>query len=422
MKIAPGTPLRVAFDFDRGAVPVPVGRLAFDAGRALLEYDGQMIASALRMNPLHAPSAALYEADATVFDGLHGAIADSLPDAWGDLLIRRRAAASGIAYSSLTPLDRLAIIGSRGMGALVYAPEIAPEAVGGIDLDEFADAAAAVEEGAPTERLAELARLGGSSGGARPKVLVGMNEAGELLPGDVFAPGYEAWLVKFRSRRFDAADIGLLEAAYADMARDAGVEISQTRILASVLGPGYFATRRFDRPGGTARLHVVSFAGATDVPWDRSGLDYRAALRLVRAVTRDQREVEQMFARMAFNVVAHNRDDHAKQHAFLMDARGMWRLAPAYDLTFSRGYQTGVGSSQHYLAVGGRGGDDITRALVIGEGVAAGLDRIDCDAIYDRVLDAVGSFATYAAAYRVSAATSEEVRSVLDSSAARLKT
>ena len=127
--------------------------------------------------------------------------------------------------------------------------------------------------------------------------------------------GFEAWIVKFRSAR-DRIDIGPLEAAYAAMARAAGVDISATRLIASHSGgPGYFATKRFDRGAGGQRRHVLSVAGLLDADWERSSMDYGELLKAVRLVTRHQAEVEKMVRRMIFNVVAHNRDDHLKQHA-----------------------------------------------------------------------------------------------------------
>lgn len=418
MKIAPGTPLKVGLAFGPGE-QVAVGRLVLDGNVAVLEYDREFD-PLLSINPQFDPTAVLHRARApAVFSGLHGVLADSLPDAWGDLLVRRRALANDVSYNDLTVLDRLAIVGRRGFGALVYEPAIEDAATSAIDLDELAGEANAVLEGTARDVLAELERVGGSSGGTRPKVLVAMNQAGGVLAGDAEIPdGYRAWIVKFRSARYDPLDVGPLEAAYADMAREAGVLVSPTRLIETAKGR-YFATERFDRLPGGARLHAASAAGLTETDWQMAQIDYEVLLRLTRSVTRDERAIEQMFARMIFNVYANNRDDHAKQHAFLMDDAGTWSLSPAFDLTFSRGYQTANGN-EHYLAVDGRGGDDITRDGIAKVGRTAGIAQARIDAIVERVETAVGRFALHAKTYDVGASGAREIGKALESTRRRL--
>lgn len=418
MKIKPGTPLRALLRFapDRR---LNVGRLAIDAhGRVALEYSREFIASRFTLNPYHGmPAMGLIWPQAPrVFQGLHGFIGDSLPDAWGETLIRRRSEAQGVPYSSLTALDKLAIVGARGPGALVFEPEVPDERIDGIDLDLLADEAVAVFEGRETEVLPQLERLGGSSGGARPKVLVAMNEAGHIVPGDADIPeNYEAWLVKFRSSQMDANDIGPLEAAYADMARAAGLDMSPTRLIQTGRGPGYFATKRFDRHAGNVRSHIGSVAGMLDMDWDGPGIGYDQLMKLTRHVTRNQDAVERMFSRMVFNVVAHNRDDHAKQHSFIMDATGKWDLAPAYDLVFSLGVN-GV----HYMDVAGAAGDDITVAKMEALAIKHDISRSHIREVIDRVSDAVERFPEFAQTYGVTQRTRSEVRRVLLFRAARL--
>jgi serine/threonine-protein kinase HipA len=206
-----------------------------------------------------------------------------------------------------------------------------------------------------------------------------------------------------------------LEAAYADMARRAGLHVAPTRLIPTERGPGYFATRRFDRLDHGGRLHVASLAGLFDLDWTIPQIDYDQALRMTRAVTRDQESVRDMFVRMVFNVFAHNRDDHAKQHAFAMSRRGEWSLAPAYDLTFSRGP-----GGQHYLSVDGHGGDDITIAAMRRLGESQGIARKAIDEIVTRVGDAVASFSTFAGNYDVSKTTMSLVGEALDRNLRRL--
>jgi serine/threonine-protein kinase HipA len=417
VKIKPATPLRVYLNY-APQQRVAVGRLALERGIALLEYDPGFIASSITLNPyLPPPAKGLVEPRSPRdFDGLPGFIADSLPDAWGELLMRRRAEAADISYSSLTPLDKLAAVGARAMGALGYEPEIASDRAGAIDLDRVAAESLGLLEGGDITMLPALERLGGSSGGARPKALIAVDpNTNAVADGAGSIPdGFEAWLVKFRSSRNDFDDIGALEATYADMARAAGLSVAPTRLFPGSKH-GYFGTQRFDRPGGNARLHVLSAAAMLDIDWDGAGLDYDHLMRLARYVTGRHDGVERIFARMVFNVVANNRDDHAKQHAFLMSQRGIWDLAPSFDLTFSRGPGT-----EHYLAVKGRAGDDITTELMIELGREHGIAAAASRQIIDRAIDAVNRFEEFAQPYVMSGSTFREVNRALQSNIVRL--
>ena len=405
MKIAAGIPLRVALDFGNGHT-VPVGRLALADSVAAFGFDASFRSSGLSINP-YAPmppdDRAVMAKNPRAFQTLHGVFADSLPDAWGDVLMRRRAERAGISYRSLTALDRLAAIGRNGMGALIYEPEIGLS--GGdaapLDLDALSADATAVLEGHAAVLLDQLVQLGGSPGGARPKILIGLNAQDRVRAGEAGLPApFEHWLVKFRAPS-DPADVGRVEAAYAEMARIAGVTISPTKLLETPNGPGYFATRRFDR-NGNARVHVLSFAGMLDTEWHVPTIDYADALSLVRRITARDDDVEHMVRRMFFNVVAHNRDDHAKQHSFTMDANGVWRLAPAYDLTFANGP-----GGEHYLSVGGYG-KDIPKAKLLNVaeeqiGTARAADALA------RTVAAVADFRSYAKAFEITKETAREI-------------
>lgn len=386
-----------------------------DRGIAVFEYAAEFVASGLRLNPmLDAPAVRipLRPSDPRAFDGLHGLFADSLPDAWGRLLIERRLSELGMIPADLSPLDVLAIVGSRGMGALVYEPQSPLDHAGDgeLDIDALAREADAVIEGRDTDVLQRLEALGGSSGGARPKVLVAMNEAGHVIAGvDAIPNGYEAWLVKFRSAEADARDIGPLECAYADMAKAAGIIMADTRLIASRTGPGYFATKRFDRLPGNRRLHVLSVSAMLETPWSMPGtMNYGTLLALAQRVTADARAVEQIVRRLTFNVFAHNRDDHSKQHAFMMDDAGTWTLAPAYDLTFSRGP-----GGQHYLDVNGRG-DEIRRADVLALANQFIRRKERAERIVDEVIETIGTFRRFADANGVTARTATTVWHALE--------
>jgi serine/threonine-protein kinase HipA len=175
------------------------------------------------------------------------------------------------------------------------------------------------------------------------------------------------------------------------MARAAGLTIAESRVLPERDGPGYFATRRFDRPAPGRRLHMVSLAGAAEAPSEMPSLDYDGFLRATMAITRHAGDVEQAFRRMVFNVLAHNRDDHTRQHSYLMGPSGEWRLAPAYDLTFSVGP-----GGEHYLAVEGEGRNP-TRAHVLALGRRHGLSDRVIARIIDRTRGALAEWPVIAA-------------------------
>ncbi len=415
MRLPAGTAIQVGLRFSPHEI-VRVGRLAWANTHAVFEYDRAFMTSALRINPnLGVPAPALLEPrNPRVFRGLHGVFADSLPDAWGEALLRRRAEAEGVAYDSLNALDRLAWVGSTAMGALSYVPDYAekPEDAP-VDLDRYAAEAFSILEGELDRVVTALIALGAPSGGARPKILVSLDDAGRASA--VEKPGYVPWLIKFRGPQ-DPVDVTRLEAAYADMARSAGITVSATRLVGEG-GAAYFATRRFDRSGtsGTQRIHTLSFAAFLDADWYVPSGDYDLALRVVRNVVRDVEALEEIYRRMVFNVAAHNRDDHWKQHALLMSSDGSWTLAPAFDLTPNPGP-----GGEHYLTINGRG-KDITVDDLLAVADAHAIRRPKARAIIDRVRAAVADFDEYAARYDVTRATLNATKALHAAAAASLQ-
>ncbi len=398
MKLAPGTPLSVALVFD-ASTRLPAARLAMDAGVAQLEWSAEVIARKLAVSPLkYPPEAGLQAASSQEFKGLHGFLADSLPEQWGYLLMRKRLAKLDIDIATLSVLDQLALVGSQGRGALIFEPATTPsEDVESLDLDALAADATALLEGEEAKLAETLAELGGGSGGARPKVHVGFDGKGKISVGNgEIAPGQEAWLVKFRAPQ-DPEDIGPIEEAYAAMAEAAGLNLSNHRLIKTKKGPGYFATRRFDRLDGGKRLHMVSLAGAIEASPTIPSASYDTFLRATLAITRRADDVTAAFQRMVFNILASNRDDHMRQHAYLMGPDGEWRLAPAYDLTYSSG--TG---GEHYLDIEGEGRRP-TRELVLKLGKRHGLDDKRVTAIIDKVRAAVVDWPKFAKFAEVSA-------------------
>lgn len=328
-----------------------VGRLARKDREILFEYDTSFLASGLELSPLHLPlRPGVFVGPPAPFDGLMGVFDDSLPDGWGRLLIDRRAAELGISHTALTSLERLALVGSRSMGALTYEPEAAFDEPTVIALSRIAAETERVLAGTKTTALDALIALGGSPKGARPKVLIQIAPNGDVIAGarDI-RPGHRAWLVKFPAPG-DERHAGPLEHAYFLMANAAGIVVPRTQLLGrTTRKPGYFAIERFDRVG-TSRVHMHTVGGLLHLPFGYGALDYTDLLKLVRQLTRDEAAVAEMFRRACFNVLAHNRDDHSRNFAFLMDRSGAWTQSPAYDLTLTEGP-----GGEHTTLVAGEG-------------------------------------------------------------------
>lgn len=353
---------RIAVMLDLEGVARRLGTLAWSGKerRAYFEYVPEFLASPLLVSPFHLMAGSgVIAAPHEPFDGLHGLFNDSLPDGWGRLLLDRRLQRAGIDYHALTPLDRLSAVGTSGMGALSYIPDIAGDVRGQGDLDWFVEQVKLVHTQVDAADLDRLQGAQGGSAGARPKIMIGFHRRGGTIVldhGQDLEPGFERWIVKSRSSE-DPADIGAEEQAYALMARAAGIDMAETLLFETRGGNRLFATRRFDR-GARGRLHMQTASGLLNASHRTASVSYEMLHKLTLLMTRDSSEVAQMFRRMVFNVLARNRDDHAKNHAFLMDATGRWRLSPAYDLTFSSG----------------PGGEH--SATIAGEGRAPGVDHM----------------------------------------------
>lgn len=274
------------------------------------------------------------------FNGLFGVFADSLPDAWGYLLIKKRLSADRIAIESLNALDHLTFAGKNSMGALQYRPsvELEQKAIE-INLDKLNNNISEVLSGESSVVIDDMFGRGGSPGGTRPKIYAGYNpKTDSLISGIANLPEeYEHWIIKFAAD-VDSKDIANIELTYYKMALDSGIEMSECRVFNSDTGNSYFGTKRFDRVGND-KLHMLSAAGLLHDDYEHSTLDYGNLIFQAKKLTNNAQAAEQMFRRTVFNVLSHNRDDHSKNFAFLMDAEGVWSLAPAYDLTFSSSSQ-----------------------------------------------------------------------------------
>ena len=326
---------------------VKVGVL-FQQHRSLyFEYDAEWLSEGFALSPYQLKlSSHLIQDETRLWQGLHGVFNDSLPDGWGLLLMDRELRKSDIDPRSISPLDRLAWLGHRTMGALVYEPVEGPDSDPVlVELNRLAENAQQVFAGSSSEVLPELFRAGGSPGGARPKALIATNGEQVVTADGEIPQGFTPWLVKFAAKD-DFPDAGNIEYAYSLMARDAGLEMPETVLMDGQ----YFAVRRFDRIDNH-RLHTHTFGNMVGADFRVPSLDYEELFRVVLDVTKSRQELLKALRQMIFNIATHNRDDHSKNFSFFWNgSEQAWRLTPAYDLMFSNGIH-----GEHTMTVAGEG-------------------------------------------------------------------
>jgi serine/threonine-protein kinase HipA len=295
-------------------------------------------------------------------------IADSLPDAFGNALVDAALAAEGVQKHHITPLDRLAYLGKRAVGALEYRPargprERVPTAVVIADLVDAARAALAGQFGTDDltrAALASLIAVGTSAGGARAKAVIAFNpRTGEIRSGQLPAPdGFEHWLIKFDGVGKDtelgtSAGYGRIEYAYYLMARAAGITMSDSRLLEEN-GRAHFMTRRFDRDRNT-KIHMQTLCAMAELDFNqRASHDYSQYLQTIDRLGLGAAARTEGFRRMAFNLYSANCDDHTKNLSFLMAPDGAWSLAPAYDVTHAHNPSMTAWTAHHQMSVNGR--------------------------------------------------------------------
>lgn len=315
-----------------------VGTLAKTPDRVVaFEYDSEWLNNGFSISPFSLPLIKkVFIPKYDPFGGLFGVFNDSLPDGWGRLLVDRLFLKNKINPVEIDNLNRLAVVQKSGMGALTYKPEHRFESENNIsDYDILARECSKILESQNSENLDELFQLGGSSGGARPKILTSINN--------------EDWIIKFPSSS-DPKNIGEKEYQYSLCAKDCGISITETRLFPSKICSGYFGIKRFDRKNGK-KVHMVSVSGLLETSHRLPNLDYNILMKLTLELTRNYQDIEQLFRLMCFNVFANNRDDHSKNFSFLFDdAKKEWHLSPAYDLTYSFSF-----NGEHATTINGEG-------------------------------------------------------------------
>lgn len=392
----PTKKLDVSFSFSpKKSTPVGV-LLLRDNGEIRFSFHESFLANPLPLSPfkLRVRSGILIPEEQEVFQGLFGVFADSLPDGWGLLLMKRAMAKEKIAFGDLSALDYLAYIGHRSMGALVYEPpqfSLNSTQIP-VELASMALNAQNILEGKSEEVIPQLLLAGGSPGGARPKITVGLKKLADreiMVSGPIHFPnGFEEWLIKFKGKE-DNEKSGVLEYIYNLTAERAGLKPMPFRLFLGKYGPGknklkgeWFGCQRFDRLEGGKRLHLHSLAGIHHGDFRSPTFDYEVLFRTILLLARNDDELEKAYRLMAFNVIFHNRDDHGKNFSFLMNEQGEWVMAPPYDLTYADGP-----GGEHATSILGEGRrPTLDHMLKLGDKI--GMKKSKAKSIIEEVLDA----------------------------------
>lgn len=414
-----------------------IGAVAFDdeSGVSSFEYDLGFLSSGIELSPIVMPlSHRVYrfpELARETFHGLPGLLADSLPDKFGNAVIDAWLERNGRSPESFNPVERLCYTGQRGMGALEYVPARGPSATeaGSLELERLVRLASEIlqkREGlrvaAGEDAMREIISVGTSAGGARAKAVIAWNEeTGDIRSGQIKAgDGYGYWLIKFDGvskngdkEGEDSHQHTRIEYAYSLMARKAGIQMTECRLLPE-RSRRHFMTRRFDRdPKSGAKIHMQSLGAIAHFDFNQPGAhSYEDAAAVMRKLSIAKPDFRQLFRRMVFNVMACNNDDHVKNISFLMDKKGKWSLAPAYDITFA--YQPGgMWTGSHQMRVNGKQ-KNITREDILAAGKSMGLRKAEMQEALEAVRDSLSQWRLFAEQAEINASEAKRVEKQFD--------
>jgi serine/threonine-protein kinase HipA len=401
---------------------------------AAFQFTPEFVDSGIQVSPVTMPlGRQIYEfpdLPRRTFRGLPGLLADSLPDRFGNALIDAWLATQGRSPGSFSAIERLCYTGTRGMGALDYAPVLGPKSrrSATINVGALVELASEVLTHhqnlgghffgkSSGKALADILKVGTSAGGARAKAVIAWNRrTNEVRSGQLPAgPGFTYWLLKFdgvsgnKDKELeDPQGYGAIEYAYSLMARAAGITMTECRLLEEH-GRRHFMTRRFDRLDDGRKLHMQSLGALGHFDYNQAGAyAYEQAFLTIRQLGLPMAATEEQFRRMLFNVVARNQDDHVKNIAFLMNKAGEWRLAPAFDVTYSYN-PSGSWTATHQMTLNGKR-DGFLKADIRAVGKSAGLKQGRADTLLDEVTAAVERWSEFATRAKVPEGVTEKIR------------
>ena len=397
-----------------------------DQDYAAFQYDSDFAQSGIEISPLMMPlSDRIYtfpELPRVTFWGLPGLLADSLPDRFGNALIDAWLATQGRTAGDFNAVERLCYTGTRGMGALEFAPQTGPRLrqPKKIKIDSLVQLASDVltrhgqfsgnlADASREEALKDILRVGTSAGGARAKAVIAWNpKTNEIRSGQITAgKEFEYWILKFdgvsgnKDKELeDPKGYGVIEYAYYLMAKACGITMTECRLFEEN-ERRHFMTKRFDRLPSGEKLHMQSLCALAHFDYNQAGAySYEQALLTIRQLNLPVDAVEEQFRRMVFNIVGRNQDDHVKNIAFLMDKEGHWSLAPAFDMTYSYN-PSGAWTATHQMTLNGKR-DGFTMSDFRAAAKSANMKRGRAEAIVKEILSVVKRWPEFAAAAKLS--------------------
>lgn len=402
-----------------------------DNGLIGFQYDENFIPSGIEVSPIKMPLFDITYSFPTLpevtFSGLPGMLADSLPDKFGNIVIKRYLESQGRTEDSLTVLEKLCYTGKRGMGALEYEPSTNIIGINEkIDIDALTKLAADIL----SERedlnikyddnmIAQLMQGSSSVGGARAKTLIALNpETNVVRSGQISAgEGFEYWLLKFddiannrdKDKEPDNKEYTRIEYAYYLMAKAAGIKMSECRLYKEN-GRAHFMTKRFDRKGVKGeKLHMQSLCAIAHMDFNSPRIySYEDAFNVMRQLKLSHTDFVQLYKRMVFNEYAKNYDDHTKNITFLMDKKGEWRLSPAYDMTFSYS-KNSTWVNAHQMLINGKA-DEIVMDDFFKVAEKAGIKKKEAEKCINQVKKAVSEWNLFAEEAGLSLKNSERIQ------------
>ena len=396
------------------------GTVAWDESRQAgnFEYTPEFVQSGKELSPLMMPLQAhrVYQfpnLSPDTFIGLPGLLADALPDAFGKALLDRWLTSVGRTFAN--PVERLCYQGKRSMGALEFVPAQDNYLERGtqLEIDSLVEVAREVLDTKKQlnvnlnedtkEAIANIIRVGTSAGGQRAKAVIAYNDTtGEVRSGQIEAPeGFRHWLLKLdgvtNTELGDPKHYGQIEYVYSLMAREAGINMTECRLLEEN-GRAHFMTRRFDRINGNEKVHMQTLCGMAHYDYKMlRAFSYEQVFQVMRRLRLPYSQAEEMYRRMVFNVIARNQDDHTKNISFLMDKNGQWSLSPAYDLSWAYN-PAGTWTSKHQMSINNKW-DDINRDDLLS--VAKNVNIRHANDIINKVVEAVSKWRQWAKEYGI---------------------
>ncbi|MFK5883432.1 MAG: type II toxin-antitoxin system HipA family toxin [Candidatus Izemoplasma sp.] len=379
-------------------------------GSATFQYSENALKNGIEPSPILMPKqGTVFETnrDNINFHDLPYLLSDSMPDDFGNIMMKEWLKQRSILIADINPVDRLTYVGLRGMGALEYEPFNHKESNDyNVDVSELLQVSRKVLESKQEtsyddidkNSLTNILRIGSSVGGARAKALIAIktdsnNKIKEIKPGDIMQPeGFSYWLLKIdganKKSLGESEGIGKIEYAYYKLAKKAGIEISDS-ILYEENNRFHFLTKRFDRTDKGEKIHMQTFGALAGIDFKiPKASSYETLFRLMKRLNLNYKQFEQQYRRALFNVVARNHDDHVKNFSFLMDTKGKWQISPAYDITYSN-KPSGIWTSVHQSSLNGKF-DNFTRDDLSDFGKAFGIKKTN--QILDEVISAVSQW------------------------------